>query len=474
MPVDTDILPARYRSPRRIALGGMGEIYRATDSSLGRAVAVKLLAERYARDESVRRRFTREALAAARLSGEPHVVMIFDVGEYGGRPFIVMEYLGGGSLEERVRNHGAQGPAQALDWLGQAAIALDAAHRHGVVHRDVKPANLLLDRNGDVHVVDFGIASAAGMDSLTMTGTVLGTAGYLSPEQAQGERATPASDRYALAVVAFELLSGRRPFENDSLTAEAFAHVNEQVPSIAEICEGLPPEVDPVFRRAMAKEPERRFGTAAEFVAALRAALADAAGTTRSMRAVAPAPAPVPVRRRRRRSGAWALAAFLLALGAVGGAIAAIVLTNGDKTTSASPPPRERTVTTVVTRQGSTVQTTVTSPSSASSSPSGALSSLSGTQLNAAGYRKMQAGDFAGALPLLQKAVAKLSGVGYPNEAYANYNLGFTLLQLGQCAEAITFLERAKKLEPQRSEPRDALKQAHKCGKGNGGGEGEG
>src|ERR671934_58242 len=256
MAVETEILPARYRSPARIALGGMGEIYRATDSTLGRAVAVKLLAERYARDESVRRRFTREALAAARLSGEPHVVMIFDVGEYAGRPFIVMEHLSGGSLEERIRKDGAQDPAQALDWLEQSARAVDAAHRHGVAHRDVKPANLLLDRNGDVHVVDFGIASAAGMDSLTMTGTVLGTAGYLSPEQAQGDRATPASDRYALA---------------------------------------------------------------------------------------------------------------LLALGAIGGAIAAILLTSNDKT--ASVPPRERTVTTVVTRQGSTVATTVTRPASSPPPP---------------------------------------------------------------------------------------------------------
>ena len=177
MPVDTDILPPRYRSPKRIALGGMGEVYRATDSVLGRAVAVKLLAERYSRDDAVRGRFTREALAAARLSGEPNIVTVFDVGEHAERPFIVMEYLSGGSLEERIQKDGAQEVGQSLEWLEQAAAALDAAHRHGVVHRDVKPANLMLDRNGTIHVADFGIASAAGTDSLTMTGTVLGTAG---------------------------------------------------------------------------------------------------------------------------------------------------------------------------------------------------------------------------------------------------------------------------------------------------------
>src|SRR3954466_920860 len=124
MPVETEILPPRYRSPKRIAQGGMGEIYRATDSTLGRAVAVKLLAERYSRDDSVRQRFTREALAAARLSGEPVTVTIFDVGEFADRPFIVMEYLSGGSLEQRLRRDGAQEPGQALEWLGQAAIAL--------------------------------------------------------------------------------------------------------------------------------------------------------------------------------------------------------------------------------------------------------------------------------------------------------------------------------------------------------------
>src|SRR5919204_2646320 len=294
-PVESQILPTRYRAPKRIARGGMGEIYRVTDATLGRAVAVKLLAERYSEDEAIRQRFTREALAAARLSGERNVITIFDVGEWDGRPFIVMEYLGGGSLEGRLRDGGAQEPDQALTWLEQAATALDAAHREGVVHRDVKPANLLLDREGNVHVADFGIARAAGLDSLTMTGTVLGTAGYLSPEQARGEAATEASDRYALAVVAFELLSGRRPFENDSMTAEASAHVNAPVPSIYELCKELPPQVDAVFQRALAKDPAARYPTAAEFVAALRRALSPATAATR---ALAPAHAARAPRRR--------------------------------------------------------------------------------------------------------------------------------------------------------------------------------
>jgi len=138
--VRTDILPTRYRDPQQIGRGGMGDIYRATDAVLGRDVAIKILADRYAEDPSVRERFTREALAAARLSGEPNAVTIFDVGEHEGRPHIVMEYLGGGSLDDLLRKGGAQPPQRVLAWLEQAASALDAAHRRGVVHRDVRPA----------------------------------------------------------------------------------------------------------------------------------------------------------------------------------------------------------------------------------------------------------------------------------------------------------------------------------------------
>jgi serine/threonine protein kinase len=477
MPVDTDLLPARYRSPKRIASGGMGEIYRATDSTLGRAVAVKLLADRYSRDDAVRQRFTREALAAARMSGEPHIVTIFDVGEHAGRPFIVMEYLGGGSLEQRLRRDGAQEPGRALEWLEQAAVALDAAHRHGVVHRDVKPANLLLDRNENVHVADFGIASAAGMDSLTMTGTVLGTAGYLSPEQAQGDRATPASDRYALGVVAFELLSGRRPFESESMTAEASAHVNAPVPSIAEVCDELPDELDPVFRRALAKNPSDRFSTAAEFVAAIRDALQDAAGETRPFQPLPvptpTTPAPLPPRTAppaRRRNAAWAGLGALLLAGGLAGAIAAAVLSGGDDKGT-----QGRTVVRTVTQQGTTVRTTVTSPSTSAPPPSpppppppagGNLSLSQARNLVDQSTFKMRDGDFAGSLPLAQRALRALTGSGDIYEAYANYNVGYSLLQLDRCDEAMGFLKTAQKLEPQRSEPKDALERARECAKG--------
>jgi serine/threonine protein kinase len=287
--VPTQTLPARYRDPEHIGSGGMGEIFRATDQELGRVVAVKVLAERYARDDALRQRFKREALAAARLSGNPNTVTIFDVDEHNGRPLIVMEYLSGGSLEERA--HRSSPPAVVLDWLEDAASALDAAHDAGVVHRDVKPGNLILDGRGNVQVADFGIATASGLESFTQAGTILGTAGYLSPEQARGERATDASDRYALAVVAWELLTGHRPFEGESPTAEAAAHVTAPIPSVHAANPSVPAAFDRVFQRALAKDPAARYPTSAEFVGDLRRALHDDAGDTWVVRPPAPPPA---------------------------------------------------------------------------------------------------------------------------------------------------------------------------------------
>src|SRR4051794_10464632 len=289
----TQILPERYQDLEPIAQGAMGSVYRAMDTTLDRVVAVKLLAEPYVADDAARRRFAREARAAARVSSDPNIVTIFDVGDAGERPYIVMEYIDGVSLEERLRS-GRQRPSDALRWLEQAGRALDYAHSNGVVHRDVKPGNLLLDRAGNVHVADFGIASAAWMPSLTVTGTILGTAGYLAPEQALGEATSPASDRYALAVVAYELLTGSRPFARESPTAEAQAHASAPVPS-ASARGNLPPEVDRVFQRALAKRPEQRYATCADFVSELRTALAGAPTETRARTAAtAPLPRPAP------------------------------------------------------------------------------------------------------------------------------------------------------------------------------------
>ena len=466
MATSTDLLPERYAGAQPVGRGGMGEIFRATDTMLGRAVAIKVLDDRYARDESVRARFTREALAVARLSGNPHIVTIYDVGEAGGRPFIVMEYLGGGSLEQRLREQGAQPPAQALDWLEQAAAALDAAHREGIVHRDVKPANLLFDRHGRVHVADFGIASAAGTNSLTQTGTVLGTAAYLAPEQAMGEQTSAASDIYSLGIVAFELLTGRRPYEGSSVAAEAAAHVTGELPSVCDYNPQLPCELDPVFAKALAKHPRERYASAAEFIAALRASLANAAGTTQI---VAPRSRPV-APPGRRRGLLLPLLAVLVA--AVAGVIAAVALTHGGSK-NAVPPPAKASVsvkTVVTTAPGQTVVTTVqqqpqpTSTSTpATTSSSTSVNTSDPVALNNQGWYDIQHGNYNAALPLLQQAVQELQGGNDLTTAYANYNLGITLIALGRCSEAVPYLNVAKAIEPDRHEVHDALKQAQRC-----------
>ncbi|HEU5066311.1 MAG TPA: serine/threonine-protein kinase [Gaiellaceae bacterium] len=436
-----DILPPRYRNPRRIGLGGMGEIYRAEDESLGRTVAIKVLAERYARDDSLRQRFTREALAAARLSAEPNTVTIFDVGEWHDRPFIVMEHLDGGSLEDRLQAGGRPSTEEALAWLGQAAAALDAAHRHGVVHRDVKPGNLLLDAGDGLRVADFGIASAAGLDSLTMTGTVLGTAGYLSPEQAQGERATPASDRYALGVVAYELLSGHRPFESESPTAEAAAHVNAEVPPLS-------PQLDPVFQRALAKDPSDRFETASQFVAALGEALEDGAATT----SVLPATAT-------RRSVLPLVAGLVIAAVLAGAGLAALLTRDdGQATARASSAPTSA--------PAPAPPPPAPPPPAPPPPPPPPPPAVDAADLTDQATQALEEGDYARAEQLARRALAVLQGTGEAYEAYAEYDLGAALVGLNRCDEALQHLDRSQELQGKRKEIDRARRACKKKGRG--------
>ena len=432
----------------------MAAVYAAHDTLLDRPVAIKVLAEHLNEDVAARERFQREARAAAALSFHPGIVTIFDVGEHEGRPYIVMEYLRGGSLADRLRTDGAQPPGRSLAWLGQAAAALDAAHAAGVVHRDVKPANLLLDDSDNVKVADFGVASAAGLDSFTAAGTVLGTAGYLSPEQARGEQASPASDCYALAVVAFELLTGRRPFARDSTAAEAAAHVHEPPPAASELDPELPPELDDVFARALAKEPERRYRSCADLVGAIREALDAAAGHTvvrEATRRTVAAPPP-----RNRLPLALGLVGAL-ALALVGAAIA-FSLAGGDGDGDASSTQAPQTVEQTVTLEGRTVVETVTTQAEPEPEPAPepepdpepAPSSASASELNDEGFALMQAGDYESALPLLEQAVAQRTGD--LTEAYASYNLAFTRRALGQCDGIVELLDRSESLQGRRGE----------------------
>jgi serine/threonine protein kinase len=436
------VLPRRYASPVLVAHGGMGQVYRATDSALERTVAVKLLADRYAGDDEARARFRREGLAAARLSAAPNVVTVFDVAEYRGRPLIVMEYLEGGSVYERLRQ-GRVSMEQALRWLEQAASALDEAHAHGVVHRDVKPANLLLDRDGNVHVSDFGIASATGADTLTTPGMVLGTAGYLSPEQARGEPATAASDRYALGVVAFELLTGRRPFAGDTPTTEAFAHLHADVPSATSLDPALPSAVDAVFASALAKDPSARPASARELVGRLRATLAGevrlAAPTlvsaTERTRVRTSAPTRRLVHRTRRRLAPLAVLATLCAL--VLGLLVGVLLDSGDDFGD---------------RAAKATARARTSPASAETTTTTPTPTPNGVALNARGFARMQVGDYDGALPLLRGAVLALAGTGSLTEAYADYNLASSRFAVERCDGVVGLLDRSERIQGARRE----------------------
>ena len=424
----------------------MGEVYRATDSVLSRAVAVKLLSDRYAIQEEARARFRREATAAARLSSAPNVVTVFDVAEHRGRPLIVMEYLEGGSVYERLRD-GRVPRDQAMTWLEQAASALDRAHANGVVHRDVKPANLLLDRDGNVHVSDFGIASTTGDDTLTAPGTILGTAGYLAPEQARGEPATAASDRYALGVVAFELLTGRRPFAGDTPTTEAFAHLHADVPSATALDPTLSPRVDAVFRRALAKDPAERPATAQELVTELQDALAaDVPAPTR----VLPEQPTARVVHRSRRLSRGALAALVVtALLVAGFVTAALVAARDDGQPSAAS--REPQSGGAASSASTTTERTQTR----------ATQIADGIALGNQGFELMQAGDFAGALPLLRAAVVALAGSGQDEEAYASYNLAFSRFAAdpSRCDGVLGLLNRSERIQGRREEIDDLRRQ---------------
>ena len=441
MPTTLQGLPERYVRPQRVASGGMGDIYVAHDEMLGRRVAIKVLADRFARDGSIRQRFTREALAAARLSGNPHIVTIFDVGEAEGRPFIVMEYLPGGTVGDRA----VRGPIphdQALAWLRDTAAALDEAHANGIVHRDVKPANLLLDDRDHVHVADFGIARVAdtATSGMTLTGTVLGTAGYLSPEQARGEPATAESDVYGLGIVAYELLTGGRPFEGGSATAEASAHIHEPVPPASARGVGLSRAVDGVFDRALAKDPQHRYRSAGEFVDALAAALS---GTAATRVLPAPAPAGPPPRRR-----GWIPVLLLLAAAGVGAAILAAALTGRDDPPAATAP-RVQKITVTQTTQGTTVRQTVTTTTPP---PTTTPSLTDARSLVDQSTAALDSGDYELAAQLAERALTTLRGSGDTYEAYAYYDAGAAYAALGQCDKALPYLDRSEALQGKRKE----------------------
>jgi hypothetical protein len=247
----------RYRLETLLGRGGMADVWRATDTKLARTVAVKVIHATVAQDPQFAERFLREARVVASLE-HPNILPVYDFGDEGGIPFLVMPHLAGGTLRDRLR--GSPAPlAVAASWVRQLADALDAAHAAGILHRDVKPANVLLGRDDRLFLADFGIAKMVEtMTGLTATGVVVGTPVYMAPEQAQGQPASPATDRYALAVVAYEILAGRPPFEGDNPLSLMHQHVSTPAPALSTKVGGLPAGLDAVLCRALSKDPAER------------------------------------------------------------------------------------------------------------------------------------------------------------------------------------------------------------------------
>ncbi|TDV40942.1 serine/threonine-protein kinase [Actinophytocola oryzae] len=263
----------RYRIDELIARGGMGEVYRAYDKEHDRVVAVKLLADHFAQDDDFRRRFTREARAAARLR-EPHVIPIHAYGEIDGHLYLDMRLVDGEDLSNRLAGSGPPRPAAAVDIIGQVAGALDAAHAEGLVHRDVKPSNVLLDAGGFAYLIDFGIArTPAANADITGTGMPVGTVAYMAPERFTSEPTDHRVDVYSLACLLFECLTGTAPFAGGNALALMHAHVNQDPPRVTASRPDLPPAFDVVVATGMAKDPARRFPTAGALAAAARDAL---------------------------------------------------------------------------------------------------------------------------------------------------------------------------------------------------------
>src|SRR3954466_12284688 len=260
----------RYRALKRLGAGGMAEVWCAEDEVLGRRVALKLLGSRFAGDLEFRERFRREAQAAAGLT-HPNIVGIFDRAEWEGTPYIAMELVDGRTLKEVVTDRGPLPPTVAVNFTEQILQALAYAHRRGLVHRDIKPQNVIVDPEGTAKVADFGIARAANSE-MTQAGTMVGTVQYLSPEQAQGLPVDSRSDLYSVGVVLYELLTGHVPFEGEAPISIALKHVNERPAPAGQMRPGIPPALDAVVLRALEKDPALRFQTAEEFIAALEAA----------------------------------------------------------------------------------------------------------------------------------------------------------------------------------------------------------
>jgi serine/threonine protein kinase len=321
-PMSEEVIAGRYELLELVGRGGMSSVWKAQDRLLDRTVAIKVLHEQFTQDDEYVERFRREARSVAQLS-HPNIVTVIDRGEDGGRQYIVFEYVAGRNLKQLIERQGPLPIHDALVFALQMARALGFAHDRGLIHRDVKPQNVLLNDDGQAKMTDFGIARSVDVDGVTITGTVLGTSEYIAPEQARGQRVDALTDVYSLGVVLYELLTGGVPFQGENFVAVALRHVNEPPPDVLERRPDCPPRVALAIERAMAKRPEDRFQSMDELVSELESCLADLdpsseEATMISRRPVRSAKPARPPRRRRRIGLLWPILAVLAILGIAG------------------------------------------------------------------------------------------------------------------------------------------------------------
>jgi serine/threonine-protein kinase len=333
-----ETVAGRYEVEELIGHGGMSSVYKARDSLLERHVALKVLHEQYSGDDDFVERFKREARSVAQLQ-HPNIVTVIDRVEDDGRQFIVFEYIDGENLKEHVVRKGRLEVREALEIAVEVARGLAFAHEQGLIHRDVKPQNVLLNGDGRAKVTDFGIARTLEVDGVTQTGTVLGTSNYIAPEQASGQPVDAHSDVYALGAVLYELLAGEVPFTGDSFVAVAMKHLHEPAPNLLDVRGDVPLRVAAAVDRALEKDPEQRFPTMDAFAAELEACLAELDGPEGDATMVIPSAQRAP--KRRKQVSRWPIAIGVVALLAIAAIVIGLLASRGSND-SGTPPASKR------------------------------------------------------------------------------------------------------------------------------------
>ena len=453
------LLAGRYRVVERLGSGGMATVFLAEDERLGRKVAVKRLHSDSPEDSSLR--FQREAKLGASLS-HPNLVTVFDTVADDEGVLIVMEYVEGDSLAGVLADKERLDPDKVVSVVKAVAAALDYAHENGIVHRDVKPANILLTPSGAVKLVDLGIANAADRTQITSAGTVLGTPSYMAPEQLDGGALTPAVDIYALAVVAYEALTGRKARSGRTPVEIAHQVASESPPDLRDVLTNAPPAAAEALCRGMALDARDRPSTAGELARELEAGLrpvtpkpAERTAQTKPLAGVAAAGPP-----RRRSAPTWLpLAGVILLLALAGIAIASIAGGGDDPTERAAPvaPTTEERQPAPEEEQAPAEEE---QPAAEEEAPAAGKNPDAGAQTHLEGHQALLSGDYERAIELQRQAIQALEGSNRPEYWYAHYDLGVALRKAGRPDEAIPYLEKRLQYPENRGTVKAELRRA--------------